>query len=237
MRKNSLGRFSGEQPKTRSSTYIHYHFLQSDIHEALSQYARGILLDLGCGNKPYEEQYGQTCERSIGCDVIQSSNNRADLLCEATSLPFTKNLFNTVFCTQVMEHVFDHGKLLSECHRVLKSDGYLVLTVPFCWELHEEPFDFFRFSKHGLQQLFEDAGFTDITIKPNGGKWAAAFQMLLNTVYSSFRNKNRTWRSRLVKLLFSEFKLTWLINKFAIWLDKKDNDEIWTLNYLVIAKK
>ena len=235
MRKEPLQRLAGEQPKTRSSTYIHYHFLQSDIYEALSRHASGILLDLGCGNKPYEKWYEPLCEHSIGCDVVQSSHDRADALCEGTSLPFGQGTFNTIFCSQVMEHVFDHAKLLRECHQVLQPGGHLVLTVPFCWELHEEPHDFFRFSKHGLQQLFEDAGFTHISIKSNGGKWAATFQMLLNTIYSSFRN--RSWRTRLVKFLFSDLKLTWLINKFAIWLDEKNKDEIWTLNYLVVARK
>lgn len=235
MRKEQLPRLAGVHLKTKAPDYIHLYFLQADIHEALTTHARGQLLDLGCGNKPYEEWYGPLCNSTIGCDVIQSSLNRVDVLCEATDLPFEPNSFDTVFCTQVMEHVYDHGKLLSEAHRVLRPGGHLVLTVPFCWELHEEPYDFFRFSKHGLQNLYEAAGFSDITIKANGGKWAAAFQMLLNTVYSSFKNKN--WRTKLLKILFIELRFTWLINKIVIRADKKHRDEVWTLNYLVVAKK
>lgn len=235
MRKEQLPRLSGVHLKTKAPDYIHLYFLQADIHEALTQHARGRFLDLGCGNKPYEEWYAPLSTSTIGCDVIQSSLNRVDVLCEATNLPFEQGAFDTVFCTQVMEHVYDHGKLLSEANRVLQPGGYLVLTVPFCWELHEEPYDFFRFSKHGLQNLFEAAGFSEITIKANGGKWAAAFQMLLNTVYSSFKNKN--WRTKLLKILFIELRFTWLINKIAIRLDRKHRDDVWTLNYLIVAKK
>jgi SAM-dependent methyltransferase len=235
MRKEQLPRLAGVHLKTKAPDYIHLYFLQADIHEALTQHARGQLLDLGCGNKPYEEWYAPLSSSTIGCDVIQSSLNRVDVLCEATNLPFEPGSFDTVFCTQVMEHVYDHGQLLSEAHRVLRPGGHLVLTVPFCWELHEEPYDFFRFSKHGLQNLFEAAGFTDIAIKANGGKWAAAFQMLLNTVYSSFKNKN--WRTKLLKILFIELRFTWLINKIAIRADKRHRDDVWTLNYLIVAKK
>ena len=235
MRKEVLKRIAGHQVKPRSSSYIHYHFLQADIYQALTQHASGVLLDLGCGNKPYEELYGPLCERSIGCDIVQSSDYRADVLCEGTQLPFEQATYDTIVCIQVMEHVFDHAGLLQECYRVLQPEGQLLLSVPFCWELHEEPHDFFRFSKYGLQQLFEEAGFTVVSIKPNGGKWAACFQMFLNTLYSGFKNRN--WRTRLVKFLFSDLKLTWLINRFAIWLDENNKDPIWTLNYLVIARK
>ena len=111
----------------------------------------------------------------------------------------------------------------------------MVLSVPFAWELHEEPYDFFRFTRHALLELFEQAGFRVEYIKPNGGKWAAVYQLRTSMLYHSFRKK--TWYNKIKKLLFIELRLTQLRNLFAVWLDKKFRDEIFTLNYIVVAHK
>lgn len=235
MRKENVPRLSTIAVKSKRPDYIHLYFLLRDIKAAIDQYGRGALLDLGCGNKPYEEWYNPRTTTQIGCDVIQSDKNRVDTICLATDLKFPDAHFDTILCTQVLEHVYDHHAVLKEAFRVLKPGGRLILTVPFCWELHEEPYDFFRISKHGLHELFTEAGFEIDYIKGNGGKWAATFQMFLNVVYSTFRYK--TLRSKILKIIFLELRLTWLINKIAISIDKGYTDEWWTLNYISVGKK
>jgi len=102
--------------------------------------------------------------------------------------------------------------------------------------LHEEPYDFFRFTKHALKELFEEAGLVIDYIKPNGGKWAAVYQLRNNSLYHSFR-KQKGILIKLKKILFMELRLTQLRNYFAIWLDKKFRDEVLTLNYIIVAHK
>src|SRR5690606_38821261 len=189
----------------------------------------------GCGNKPYESWYKPLTASQVGCDIIQSDKNRVDVLCPATALSFKDNSFDSILCTQVLEHVFEHDKLISEVFRVLRPGGNIILTVPFAWELHEEPYDFFRYTKHSLKLLFEKAGFDINYIKPNGGKWAAIYQLRTNMIYSSF--KNRTFINKLRRILYNELRLTQLRNHFAIWMDKKFRDEVFTLNYIVVAHK
>jgi SAM-dependent methyltransferase len=235
MRKEDLRRLDSVKVKKKSLHYIHLHFLMQDIKDAIDKYSKGNFLDLGCGNKPYEIWYNSRSTSQVGCDIIQSDKHRVDVICPADQLDFEDNRFDTILCTQVLEHVYHQREVVQEAYRTLKKDGCLILTVPFCWELHEEPYDFFRVSKYGLQKMFEDAGFTIIYIKGNGGKWAASFQMMLNTIYSSF--KYRTLRSRIVKFFFLNFGITWLINHLAVWMDKRYFDEIWTLNYIVVAQK
>lgn len=235
MRESNLSRLSSIRLKGKDQYYIHLYFLLKDIKDALKQHASGYLLDIGCGNKPYEEWYLQYSNKQTGCDIIQSDGNRVDVICPATELAFGDNTFDTAFCTQVLEHVYDHHKVLAEANRVLKPGGKLIVTVPFCWELHEEPYDFFRITKHGLQELCNENNFKVLYIKSNGGKWAAAFQMFINTVYSSFRFK--TVRSKIVKFFFIELRLTWLLNKLAVWIDNKYFDDVWTLNYILVAEK
>jgi ubiquinone/menaquinone biosynthesis C-methylase UbiE len=233
--RQALPRLKGITVKKKNPDYIHLYFLMRDIKDALDKYAKKKFLDLGCGNKPYKEWYAPLTETCVGCDATQSSENIVDDICLASALPYDNESFDTVFSTQVLEHVFEQQAMINEAYRVLKKDCYMILTVPFTWELHEEPYDFFRVTKHGLKELFEKSGFEIEYIKANGGKWAAMYQMMINTVYSTFKYK--TFKAKLLKLLFLELKLTWLVNQFAIWLDKRHFDDVWTLNYIVVAKK
>jgi hypothetical protein len=66
-----LPRLADWRIKSKDPSYIHYYFLVRDIQEALKQFARGRLLDLGCGNKPYEALYGPLTTEVVGCDVVQ----------------------------------------------------------------------------------------------------------------------------------------------------------------------
>lgn len=234
-RQENVPRINDWHVKSKHPHYIHYYFLIRDIREAINEYARGHFLDLGCGNKPYESLYNPKTEQQVGCDVIQSDQNRVDVICLATELAFPDARFDSVLCTQVLEHVFDHNKMMKEVFRVLKPGGHVILTVPFAWELHEEPYDFFRYTKHALKELFEQTGFQIDYIKPNGGKWAAIYQLRNNMLYTSFKKK--TIINKLKKILYMELRLTQLRNHFAIWMDKRYRDEIFTLNYIVVAHK
>jgi len=230
-----LPRLSNWKIKSKDPHYIHLYFLIKDIKEAIDKYANGYILDLGCGNKPYEELYNPVTTKQIGCDAIQSDKNKVDVVCLATELTFEDNTFDSILSNQVLEHVYDHRTMMKEAFRVLKPGGTIILTVPFAWELHEEPYDFFRFTKHALKNLFEDVGFEVDHIKPNGGKWAAIYQLRTSMLYHSFRKKK--WYTKIKKFLFMELRLTQLRNLFAIWLDTNFKDEIFTLNYLVVARK
>jgi 2-polyprenyl-3-methyl-5-hydroxy-6-metoxy-1,4-benzoquinol methylase len=233
--RQALPRLKGIAVKKKNPDYIHLYFLMQDIKEALNRYASKSLLDLGCGNKPYKEWYGPLTDASTGCDAVQSSENVVDTICLASELPYESGSFETVFSTQVLEHVFEQQQMINEAARVMKQGGHLILSVPFTWELHEEPYDFFRLTKHGLKAMFEKSGLEIEYIKANGGKWAAMFQMMINTVYSTFKYK--TLKSKMLKIIFLELKLTWLINQFAVWVDKRHFDDMWTLNYIIVAKK
>jgi SAM-dependent methyltransferase len=235
-RKKGLERLTTESMLSKSNQhYIVTYFIVNDVKESVREFARGRLLDIGCGNKPYENLIMPSVDNYIGCDVVQSSLNVVDVICPANQLSFESDSFDTVFSTQVIEHVADHQGMIRESFRVLKPGGHAIFTAPFCWELHEEPYDFFRFSKYGLKEIFEKNGFEIVTIKPNGGKWAAIMQLWLNVLYST--RKYKTIRSRIIKLLFVRLKFIVLYNKISIWLDKKYFDEGLTLNYLVVVKK
>jgi hypothetical protein len=69
---------------------------------------------------------------------------------------------------------------MAECFRVMKPSGYLVLSAPFYWPLHEEPYDFFRYTKHGLRALAEGVGLEVVSLKADGGDGARLMISILH---------------------------------------------------------
>ena len=215
--------------------YLAYKPLFADLKAAIAQYGKGDVFDIGCGNKPYLPLF-QGIKSYKGCDVVQSSDNSVDILCTTDAIPVGDSSFDTVISTQVMEHVADHRKMLSEAARILKKDGYIILSVPMAWQHHEMPYDFFRFTKYGLQSVFENAGLAIEYIKPNGGKWALLGQMRQNIIMSSTRGKKGIFRA--ILRIFHRYCLKYAINIWYSLLEKWDyDDDFITLNFVVVAKK
>jgi SAM-dependent methyltransferase len=235
VREDGIRRLMHGDLSAKDPYYIATYFIKNDIQNIAIKFANGRLLDIGCGNKPYALYFKEVIDEYVGCDIVQSSENIVDYICPANQLCFDDASFNTVFSTQVLEHVADSKGMIKEAYRVLNKGGHVLFTVPFSWELHEEPYDFFRFSKYGLKALFEEQGFEIISIKSNGGKWAAISQLWLNVLFST--RKYKTFRSRIIKWVFIRFRFIVVYNRFSIWLDKRFFDDILTLNYLIIAKK
>lgn len=235
MREPDIQRLNSLRLRKNSIDHIVYHYLFRDLDYVIQKYSSGRILDVGCGNKPYESLFNTTKEQYVGCDIVQSSDKKVDIICLATNIDAADKSYDTVFSTQVMEHVDNSDLMMKECNRVLKPEGIFILSVPFCWELHEEPYDFFRFTKYGLKELCNRNNFEILELLPNGGKWAAIFQMNINIIYSSFKKKNILIKG--LKFLFINMHLTALLNRFAIMIDKKFYDPVLTLNYVLVAKK
>jgi hypothetical protein len=98
----------------------------------------------------------------------------------AHDLPVPDEAYDAVLCTQVLEHVPNPDAVIAELFRVLRPGGRLYLTVPLAWELHEMPFDFYRYTPHGLATILGGAGFTDLDIRPRNDCFATLAQLLQN---------------------------------------------------------
>ncbi len=201
--------------------FLVYRRLFSELEKA-AIHAHGALLDIGCGNKPYERMFRGRVTRYTGCDVAQSSEHKVDIISPATAIPVPPASFDTVLCTQVIEHVADHQALLREAFRVLRPEGVLILSGPMYWHLHEEPHDYFRFTEYGLRHLLQQAAFENIRIRANGGKWALCGQVLIHSLAGT-----RFYGRIAIQL----------INRFFSRLDDRHPNYSNTLNYVVVAFK
>ena len=73
-----------------------------------------------------------------------------------------------VLCTETLEHVPEPARLLAEASRCLKSQGMLLLTVPFAARWHFIPHDYWRYTPSSLDRLLTAAGFANIRVYARG---------------------------------------------------------------------
>ena len=129
-----------------------------------AEHVRGRVLDAGAGRQAYRALIEPHAERYESLD-LDNADHVGDLL----AIPLLDGAFDTVVCTQVIQHVPDPGLALREIARVLRPGGRLILSAPHLVWLHNEPHDYFRFTVHGLRRLIEEAGLRPLRIEPVGG--------------------------------------------------------------------
>lgn len=137
------------------------------------------LLDVGCGTKPYRSLFKVTTYTGLEMDTpLARQRGIADAYYDGNAFPFPDGSFDSVLCNQVLEHVFNPDFFLREIVRVLKPGGRLLLTAPFIWDEHEQPYDYARYSSFGLKALLEKNGFRLILQRKLLANASVLFQLL-----------------------------------------------------------
>jgi SAM-dependent methyltransferase len=196
--------------------------MHGDVRDATAS-LQGWVLDFGCGNRPYQHLL-PAAVHYVGYDV-DARGSRPDVVGTAEKVPFRDGTFDAILSTQVLEHVAEPAAMLSEIARVLRPGGRLILSAPQYWRLHEEPHDYFRFTRHGLEHLVRRAGLEVESIKPQGGVWRLVGQAMNNAVF------NRFGANLVTHLAFTITNVCFLTMD-KVWPDVGD-----TLNYLVEARR
>ena len=134
------------------------------------------LLDVGCGDRPYEPLWSAAAE-VVGFDV--PGNAHADVVGSIEAIPVEDASFDVVLCLQVLEHVPDPRAAVAELRRVVKPGGRVLLSTHGVAPLHPNPVDHWRWTASGLETLFTAAAqWSSITVAPGAGT-AATTAMLL----------------------------------------------------------
>ena len=145
---------------------------------------KGELLDVGCGKMPYKDYIlaNSRIERYTGLDIenamVYDSQISPDYIWDGIKMPFNVASFDSVMATEVLEHCPDPIITLKEINRVLKPNGTFFFTVPFLWNLHETPYDYYRYTPFAIQLLLQKSGFKEIELRAAGGWHASMAQML-----------------------------------------------------------
>ncbi|MBU2082172.1 class I SAM-dependent methyltransferase [Patescibacteria group bacterium] len=196
-----------------------------------AHYIKGVILDAGGGDGNRYRSFFKF-EKYLTLDINPSIS--PDIVGSVEDIPLGDNSIDSVVSTQVLEHIKNPQKAVEEFYRVLKIGGYCLLTAPQFSELHEEPYDYFRFTALGLEELFKKAGFKIVLIEKRGGFWSTNAQTRIRYVIDLFRLN----KIRLLRWIFQPF--IWLYGMSAILFDNFDKSRAGrkhAIGWLIIAQK
>lgn len=155
--------------------------LAREYFNVISKYAKGRLLDLGCGNVPLYSYYKDLIGEIICVDWENSYHENIHLDYQFDlNKPFPKKIgkFDTVLTTDVLEHILEPDIFFSEISKSLNSGGKLILSTPFFYWLHEQPYDFNRYTEYKLRDLCKKNNLKVLDLYPYGGVYEVLADIL-----------------------------------------------------------
>lgn len=215
-----------------------FYFARKGLRKGIAHLARhidGQVIDVGCGRKPYRSLFNT--KTYLGLDIENPGhsheNEDIDVFYDGKVFPFENDHFDNALCNQVLEHVFNPEEFLKEIHRVLKPGGKLLLTVPFAWDEHEQPYDYARYSSFGLKHLMEQAGF-EIEVSIKSVNDVRALAQLWNTfIYKKTLTKSGPINMLVTILLMAPVNIIWSI----IWPIFGKSRDFYLDNIILAVKK
>lgn len=185
-----------------------FFIIRRGLYKAVSQFSshlHGRLLDFGCGSKPYKTLFNVS--EYVGTDIQVSGhdhrNEEIDVYYDGKTLPFENESFDSIFSSEVFEHVFNLPQVLDELHRVLKPGGKMLLTVPFVWDEHEIPYDFARYTSFGLKHILQEKGFVLVHEKKTTNYVSTICQMWAAYLYQQIFPQRKAIRIALTPLFIT----------------------------------
>jgi SAM-dependent methyltransferase len=162
--------------KITSNKYLIKRIQKKFIESVLKNKHFDTVVDIGVGNAPYKDLI--RFNKYIGIDVENRGGLENIIIADANEgIPLGNEIADLIISTETIEHLKRPSFAIKEMHRLLKSGGMLVLTTPMVWQLHEEPNDYFRYTRYGLEYLLREAGFKEINIKAGNSYYYTVFQL------------------------------------------------------------
>ena len=164
--------------------------------------------------------------RSIDVDVNREPDQVIDVcdIDQLKDLTFTPQL---ICMFEVLEHTKNPINAIQNLYEIIEENSYVMLSTPFIFHIHDEPYDFFRFTKYGLEILFQN--FKEVVIKPRNG-WFETILVLFVRL--------RMERNILSKMIGNLFILIYfLLTPITYLLQSIIKSEKITTGYFVYAKK
>jgi SAM-dependent methyltransferase len=200
----------------------------------------GIVVDIGCAGKTARQSVIALGATYVGLDypstAIAMYDTRPDIFGDAHSLPVRSESADTVLILNVLEHLREPDKALGEITRVLKPGGKCLLEVPFLYPLHDQPFDYQRWTRHGLETSAARAGLQVTSLLPIG-KAPETIGLLCNLMLSRFILRLIINRNPLVILAAPLPVIIAGINIFVRLLALVAKDDSMPIAYRVVLTK
>ena len=162
------------------------HF-EVEIEDAVAAFAGRLpdgarVLDAGAGEGKYRGHFKR--QRYCGVDLAVGDRSwnysGLDVVADLSALPLRSGTFDAAIHIVTLEHLREPGSALREMARALAPGAPLLVAAPHEWEVHQQPHDYFRYTRYGLAYLLEQAGFEVREMRPGGGYFRLLARRLLN---------------------------------------------------------
>ncbi|MDQ6663895.1 MAG: class I SAM-dependent methyltransferase [Acidobacteriota bacterium] len=180
----NIAALSYRLPRFLKNHVLHF---EAAIESSVARFAKGLpfgarVLDAGAGERRHAHFFDKQRYVAIDLAVGDASWNykTLDAIADLSALPFAPACFDAALNIVTLEHLRDPAGALREIARTLHPGAPLLLVAPHEWEVHQAPHDYFRYTRHGLTHLLEQAGFGAIEIEPVGGYFRLLSRRLLN---------------------------------------------------------
>jgi SAM-dependent methyltransferase len=140
--------------------------------EYLPRFARGRLVDLGCGKVPLFATYRELVSEVTCVDWPASTSARpyVDVQVDLSgTLPFENASFDTIVLSDVLEHLPNPEHMWREMARLLAPGGHALVNIPFMYGLHEVPHDYGRYTAFALRRFADQVGLRVLVLETVGG--------------------------------------------------------------------
>lgn len=181
-----------------------YYFNRRAIYLGIKSHSNklsGKMLDFGCGTKAYSELFNVDEHIGLDLEVNEGHNlpqNKIDVFYDGKKIPFSEDTFDSIYSSEVFEHVFNLDEILKDINRVHKKDGLMLITLPFVWREHEMPNDFGRYTSSGIKSVLLRNNYKIISHHKNPSHFLSLIQLA-----SSFLHHNILPESNAIKFILA----------------------------------
>ncbi len=229
--------YSRLRPPPWRASYINLRSLAAQLRAQASVRLNGqsdlSIVDVGCGDRPYEEVFRPFAAEYVGVDYQRASS--VDVVARAEELPFDDARFDCLVCTQVLEHADDPHEVLREACRVLRPGGVAFVSTHGVANYHPNPDDYWRWTHAGLARLFRSSGeWASVDVYPNGGP--ASGLVYLAGVQAEAAALKAGFLAAVAPLIFSLNILAWRSDRWYRQLFPERPPAL-SPNYLAVAAR
>lgn len=194
----------------------------------------GRVLDIGGGRTDTNHSYESLYPNRFIVDI--DAKRQPDIVGDAHELPIEDESFETILCTEVLEHLHTPEQAISEMYRVLKPGGKLILTTRFMYPLHDVPHDYFRYTKYGLEHLFRD--WLNVTVEPEVETFSAMAALCQRIIFQTDLRGGKITKGLVLIIVFILKNCDGLLKKQYGDIQKtQEVTSFITTGYYLIAKK
>lgn len=190
--------------------------LRESIEKIIAEYCRNGMkvLDIGCGAQPFRPDFEKLNCEYFGLDIIDQTVSGLDFLASIED-PLSEEIltsgeYDFILCTEVLEHVADWNNAFFNLNKLIKKQGIILITAPYFYQLHEEPFDYWRPSKYSIEYYSSRHQMELLHFYSAGSAWDVLGTLIANMNQINIKKNTvyfKIWRKIILLLKRRLFKL------------------------------